>query len=207
MTRSRARRALPILLSILLALGAGASTAEAGPLVQSAKNCTSGTTQKAFLRWLDPLNYTLVPAGSFESGATGWKLSKASVVSGNEPFYVHGARESRSLSISSGGSATTPTLCVGIDKPVLRFFARSSGGGLLNLLRAEVLFESSTGAVLSLPVGVVTPGGWAPTLPMPVLASLLPLLPGGQTPVQFRFTPLGSASWQIDDVYVDPRKQ
>jgi hypothetical protein len=37
-----------------------------------------------------------------------------------------------------------------------------------------------------------------------VLASLLPLLPGQRTPVRFRFTPVGGASWQIDDVYVDP---
>jgi hypothetical protein len=24
------------------------------------------------------------------------------------------------------------------------------------------------------------------------------------TPVQFRFTPVGGGTWQIDDVYVDP---
>jgi hypothetical protein len=34
---------------------------------------------------------------------------------------------------------------------------------------------------------------------------LLSLLPGQMTPVQFRFTPIGSASWSIDDVYVDPK--
>ena len=47
-------------------------------------------------------------------------------------------------------------------------------------------------------------GAWQPTLPFPVLASLLPLLPGSKTPVAFRFTPAGAGSWQIDDVYVDP---
>jgi hypothetical protein len=44
---------------------------------------------------------------------------------------------------------------------------------------------------------------WTPTLPLPVIANLLPLLPGDLTPVRFRFTPVGGA-WQIDDVYVDP---
>jgi hypothetical protein len=40
---------------------------------------------------------------------------------------------------------------------------------------------------------------------MPVIANLLPLLPGELTPVRFRFTPVGlGAAWQIDDVYVDP---
>ena len=35
--------------------------------------------------------------------------------------------------------------------------------------------------------------------------SLLPLLPGDRTPVAFQFTPL-LGDWQIDDVYVDPRR-
>jgi hypothetical protein len=50
------------------------------------------------------------------------------------------------------------------------------------------------------------PGSTAtsPTVTMPVLASLLPVLPGDQTPIAFRFTVLGSADWQIDDTYVDP---
>jgi hypothetical protein len=57
--------------------------------------------------------------------------------------------------------------------------------------------------VLTAPIGVVTGGGWAPTLPMTVVANLLPLLPGDQTAVAFRFTAV-AGSWQIDDVYVDP---
>jgi hypothetical protein len=36
------------------------------------------------------------------------------------------------------------------------------------------------------------------------VANLLPLLPGAKTPVRFKFTPLGRAEFQIDDVYVDP---
>jgi hypothetical protein len=40
---------------------------------------------------------------------------------------------------------------------------------------------------------------------MPVIANLLPLLPGSRTAVAFRFTPYGDGGdWTIDDVYVDP---
>jgi hypothetical protein len=46
---------------------------------------------------------------------------------------------------------------------------------------------------------------WQPTLPFPVVANLLPLLPGQMTPVAFRFTARGGA-WRIDDVYIDPWK-
>jgi hypothetical protein len=38
---------------------------------------------------------------------------------------------------------------------------------------------------------------------MPIVANLLPLLPGSKTPVSFRLTAL-SGSWTIDDFYVDP---
>jgi hypothetical protein len=201
MTRTHAWKANLILLSILLAFGVGAPAAEAGPLVASATNCSPADLERPFLRWADPSSYTLVPGGSFEAEAPGWKLSRASVVAGNEPFYAHRAGESHSLSIAAGGSATTPTLCVGLDKPTLRFFAQGNG-----LTAVSVSFETSLGLVLSAPIGVVTPGPWAPTLPMPVLVNLLPLLPGDQTPVQFKFTPALGASLQIDDVYVDPRR-
>ena len=54
-------------------------------------------------------------------------------------------------------------------------------------------------------VGTVTPTvSWQPTLPMTVVANLLPLLPGEKTPVRFRCTPLLGGDWSIDDVQVDP---
>ena len=86
----------------------------------------------------------------------------------------------------------------------MRFFAKRNGGTILSTMKVEVLFNGLGGLVKSLPIGLVLAGqNWQPTLPYPVLASLLPLLPGEMTPVKFRFTPL-SGSWQVDDVYVDP---
>jgi hypothetical protein len=93
---------------------------------------------------------------------------------------------------------------VGLEHPTLRFFARNTGSAL-STLRVDVRVETSLGLVLTLPLAVVVAGSsWQPTLPMPVLVNLLPLLPGQYTPVAFRFTPLGG-NWRIDDVYVDPR--
>jgi hypothetical protein len=73
----------------------------------------------------------------------------------------------------------------------------------VNLLEVEVLFEDAMGTVHALPIGVDLGGGWHPSLVMPVLANLLPLLPGEQTPVAFRFTAI-QGDFQLDDVYVDP---
>ncbi len=38
-----------------------------------------------------------------------------------------------------------------------------------------------------------------------MIANLLPLFPPDMTAVRFKFAPLLGGSWQIDDVYVDPR--
>lgn len=188
---------------------AAAPSASAGLLVQSATNCTTPTLEQPFTHWGDSSSYVLAPQGSFESGANGWSLNRASVDSGNESYYVGNAGDSHSLKIAPGGSALTSTICVGLDRPTLRFFARSSGGLLsLSTMAVSVRFETSLGLVAELPIGVVLPNTkWQPSLPMPILANLLPLLPGQMTPVQFRFTPVGGSSWWLDDVYVDPRNR
>jgi hypothetical protein len=203
------RRTLSIFaLGLALALAAmigAAPAAHAGPLVASATNCDSQAFERPFARWLDPFSYTLVPGGTFEQGASGWTLSGARVVAGNEPFFVHGADEHFSLALPPGSSATSPSMCVGLLHPTMRFFARNQGS-LLSTLRVEVLFEDAGGSTHALPIGLALGDGrWHPTLPFPVLANLLALLPGEHTAVAFRFVPTGlGASWVIDDVYVDP---
>ncbi|HEY1357154.1 MAG TPA: hypothetical protein VGF21_02505 [Thermoleophilaceae bacterium] len=195
------------LLTLVVALAfAVAPSAHAGPLVASAHDCPSLAMEQPFVRWLDPMSYVLQPGGSFESQPDGWDAGSASVSAGNEPWHVHGQDEASSLAIPAGGSVTGPTMCVGLEHPTLRFFARSSSRSL-STLAVQVIFEDAAGSVHSLPIGAVAPGGWAPTAAMPIVVNLLPLLPGELTPVRFRFTPVGPASWQIDDVYVDPRRQ
>jgi hypothetical protein len=199
------RRAIGVLVAATVVTLAAAAPANAGLLVASAKNCEAQPASQVFLRWLDPLRYEQAPGGNAES-ALGWTLSGgARIVSGNEPWKVGGSGDSKSLQLPRGSRATTGVMCVGISHPVMRFFAKRTSGWLLDSLKVDVLFEGAGGQVASLPVGLVLAGGqWQPTLPYPVLASLLPLLPGEMTPVQFRFTPLGGGTWQIDDVYVDP---
>jgi hypothetical protein len=180
--------------------------AHAGVLVKSATDCPSASLEQPFTRWHDNANYIKAPHGTFESGADGWSLNRAAVDSGNESYNVADGG-SQSLRIQPGGYALTSTICVGLDRPTLRFFAKSSGGLLsLSTMAVSVRFETSLGLVAELPIGVVLPNTkWEPSLPLPILVNLLPLLPGQMTPVQFRFTPVGGANWSIDDVYVDPK--
>lgn len=82
--------------------------------------------------------------------------------------------------------------------PSFRFFTRTDTPG--STLSVSVVY-----GVLTIPVGVVTPGtDWQPTpLPMPTLSAIPGLLSGGVANVSLRFTTvLGKA--QIDDAYVDP---
>jgi hypothetical protein len=200
-----------LLAVMAIGLAVAAPSAQAGVLVKSATDCDAQTVEQPFTRWLDPSSYVLVPNGTIESGSDGWSVAGGYATSGNEPWYVHGAGESSSMKISAGRSVTTGSMCVGLEHPTLRFFAKSSGGSLLSLvstLTVEVQFEDSLGNVDTLPIGTVLPGGsWQPTLPFPVVANLLPLLPGEHTAVRFRFTAVGGSNWQIDDVYVDPRSR
>lgn len=191
----------------LVALAASAATANAGVLVASAPSCADQALSKTFLPWLDLADYTALSGGDFETGARGWSTTGGgAVVSGNEPWRVGGSNDSKSLSLPAGASATSPAICVGITHPTIRFFAKRNSGGLLSLasLRVDVLFETASGDVETLTIGSATNGGsWQPTLPMVVVANLLPLLPGEMTPVAFRFTAQG-ADFSVDDVWVDP---
>jgi hypothetical protein len=154
----------------------------------------------------DTSNYVLVPGGSFESGAPGWTLGRgAAVVSGNEPWRVNGSRDSHSLYIPSGSYATTPAMCFAPGDWHMRFFAASSSNSLSSL-QVRVRVQSLCGLLTFLDGGTVRANStWQPS---PRLALLLTNLTGliATDAVSFQFVPGDSASWRIDDVYLDPWK-
>ena len=198
------RRLATLLAGSAALLASAASPAQAGVLVSSAGSCDNAASSQVFLPWMDVANYFLAPGGDFESGASGWSLTGgAAVADGNEPWNVTGGGSS-SLRLPAGSSATSPAICVGIEHPTIRFFEKSSGASLGSSLRIEVVFEDAAGNQHDLTIGRETRGGWEVTPAYLVVANLLPLLPGEQTAVAFRFTPEGTGSWQIDDVHVDP---
>ena len=209
------RRARIALLSIFAGAAFAAAlpgVANAGLLVESAPSCDNGNISQPFKEWNDDDNYFLVPGGNFEGDLDGWELrGGARTTAGNEPWRVAGDEGSKSLVIPAGGSVTTPVVCVGIEHPSLRFFAKRSSAGLLSgvsTLAVSALVETSAGLTVEVPFGVVLSGTtWKPTPAYYMLVNLLPLLPGEHTPIAFRFRPVGLSNWQIDDVFVDPRNK
>jgi hypothetical protein len=195
-----------VLAGALAVLGVTAGAAHAGPLVASAPDCAAEPLSQPFTPWLDPAQYQLAPDGAFEAGAAGWTLAGgAATVADNEDAFVHGPADRSALSLPSGARARSATVCVGIEHPTIRFFVRRAGAAVPGAVRVDVLFEDATGAVQRATIGTAGAGSsWAVTPIYPIVANLLPLLPGDHTPVAFVFTPLGTATWQVDDVYVDP---
>ena len=169
--------------------------------------CPDADAVQPFLPWGDQSWYVLAPDGGFEEGGDAWSLRDgAAVVRGNETFQVGGSHDSRSLALPDGSQATSADVCIGLDSPTMRFFARNDGdpGGLLSV---SVVVDTLLGR-LTVPVGSVDgTDAWHPTPPFLLLANLtaLPIVNDGTASIQLRFEAQGG-DWRIDDVYVDPWK-
>src|SRR4051812_21001235 len=84
-------------LSAVVALAAGAATANAGVLVASAPDCASQSLSKTFLPWWDMADYTALAGGDFEGSGSGWSMSGgAAIANGNESYGVGGSGDSHS---------------------------------------------------------------------------------------------------------------
>jgi hypothetical protein len=193
------RRLLVAALALLLPLVAAAS-ARAG----ETSRCTGRVIEQPFAAWGDLADYFLAPDGDFSAGGAGWELDGAEIVADNEPFWVHGGDTPAAVRIAGGASATSPAICVGVDDPTMRFFARSDGGPS-GTLAVDVLYTDAGGARQKLRIGTVTADAapdWTAVTPLPITANT------AEMDVAFRFKALGAGSeWTIDDVYVDPYKK
>src|SRR4051794_16831910 len=139
--------------AILALTAVAAPAANAGLLVKSAQGCNTQQYSKPFSKFGDLSDYTPIPGGSFEKGNAAWTTTGgAKVVSGNETFKVGSPTDSNSIYIPQGATVTSPSMCVGIDHPTARWFAKSSGTllGLTGSMTVSVLFEDSLGQTLEL---------------------------------------------------------
>jgi hypothetical protein len=201
-------RVIAATLGVAGAVALGAPMAHAGPVGDAADCSAQVSLSQPFLPWMDIASYAPSPDGGFENGAAGWSLSgSAATAAGNESYSVGGGGDARSLRIPSGSSATSAPTCVGLQWPTIRFFARAGGTGLLSSLRVDVVVDDAlSGTAKAIPIGFVAPtGSWRPSAPMIMVVNTLGALAvDGMLPVAFRFTPVGSGTWQVDDLYVDP---
>lgn len=193
------RKLLTVLAAALALSGLMATAAQA-------VTCPYYGAEQVFEPWGDNHFYVLAPDGGFEAGGEGWSLSGgAKAVGGNESFYLNDAGDNRSLSMPAGSAAVSPPICMSIDTPIFRLFARNTGDPsaglrveatyvLLGLLRTKTLSTVYAGP------------SWAPSQQLSTVLTLSTIV-GTLTPsaIKIRITPVGSGgNWQVDDVYIDP---
>jgi len=182
----------------LVSLAFGAASGQAGLF-----GCGPAAYQHPFTSWGDNASYVLAPGGSFE-GASSWKLSgSAQVVGGNEPFFLNGRSDSHSLVLAPGGSATAPAACLGAFDPTLRLGGKSSDGSGVHV----DIYAAGVLGLVKLPTGadISLSSSWnASSIQLLTVQNLLALTNLGTTNIVLRFSPIGSATVQLDDVYIDP---
>jgi hypothetical protein len=199
-TNSFARRVRAVvvlgLVGSTIAMAMGAAPASAGLGLA----CPSATTTP-FAAWSDYANYAFAPDGGFEAGGSGWSLSGARVVAGNESFYVHSKTDKVSLSLPAGASATSPPMCISLFSSKMRFVARGDTG---SKVKVQIVYRGLLSSLLGILDGGTysTSSSWKPSPQIGMLGGVLPLLTSS---VSFRFTAVGGAV-AIDDVYLDPMK-
>lgn len=177
-------------------LGATAEANAKGGPPQQTTSC--GSTSSPFTQWGDSGQYYFPANAGFESGSDGWTLSGgATVVSGNEPWFVHGTSDSHSLQIPNGGTATT-TICINQLSPELRFFAIGKGA------KIKVSLNATSGPkAAKLDGGKWTStGNWNVSPPISTVVSSATSTATSNS-VQVTFSVSGGTA-QIDDLYVDP---
>jgi len=191
-----------LIASVALLLPFAATTAARADEVAS--RCSGRVIEQPFAQFGDLADYFLAPDGDLSAGGAGWELNGAEVVAENEPFWVHGGDTPAAAWLDSGASATSPPICVSLDDPTMRFFARSAGGPS-GVLAVDVLYTDADGAPQELRIGTVgsdDAAEWTPVAPLAIVANTT------EMDVRFRFTAVGPGSeWLIDDVYVDPYKK
>lgn len=200
---SRTRRTLTTAVAGLAVLASVAVTG--APAAQAATTatvaCTTRTVAQKFLSVDGDTNsYFTAPAGTFESGTSGWSLASAGVVLGNEPRFVNGLTNTRSLQVQAGGKAVSPIFCNKYGERSIRFFYKGTPGARVHLHIDVSNAATDNRSTLDWETTVPLVGwGAASGIMVPDLYSQ------GYENLQLTFTAIGGAV-NVDDVEVDPFK-
>jgi hypothetical protein len=86
--------------------------------------------------------------GAFEATSTPWSLSGgASVVAGNEPYFLHAMSDTHSLALPAGSSATSWATCAPMITSIVRFAVRNTGSPT-GLLHVQMLVNGGKDGIL-----------------------------------------------------------
>jgi hypothetical protein len=176
--------------------------------------CEPVATTKAFQAFGDSSEYFLAPNGGFESGSAGWSLTNASVVAGNESYFLNGKGDTRSLAIAPGGQAVSSAFCVDTTRTGFRFFAQQAASPSAPDLLVSIRWVGPDGLTRLIRVDRLAGANyrsWAPSrFWAPQLAAQLFKRLGfteadtASVRLIFQVENEAGPGWRIDDLYIDP---
>lgn len=176
--------------------------------------CEPIATTQAFQAFGDSSEYFLAPNGGVESGSAGWTLTNASVVSGNESYFLNGKGDSRSIAIAPGGRAVSAAFCVDTTRTGFRFFAQQAASPSAPDLLVSIRWVGPDGLTRVLRVDRLAGANyrsWAPSrFWAPQLAAQLFKRLGfteedtASVRLVFQVEREAGPGWRIDDLYIDP---
>jgi len=186
---------LPIAALVGIAALATTASAQAG--------CVSGAKQ-TFAQFGDANWYSLIPDGGFEGTKGAWTASSgASIVSGNETYFLNKSADAYSMRLSQAASVVSPGFCIQSNTPLVRYVAKTSSGSTA-VLRTDAILSNGLAVTVSRMSGTST---WRPTPQIQLWVNYLAALaPSGTATINLRIT-AETGTWQIDDVYLDPFKK
>jgi hypothetical protein len=186
------------LAAIAATIAAVVGTTTAG--AATASSCPTRTLKQAFSSFGDTSQYFFAPNGGFESGLTGWTYGGgAAVVSGNETSYLNAKTDTKSVSLKAGAWVKTQAICTNPNDQTIRLMVKGTSGQLK--VDAYVLSGGNI-RTWSTQVDAKSGTSWRPSQ---VIQFALGNQYLGDTTIQLTFTAI-SATWQIDDLYIDPFK-
>ena len=201
--------------------GGGPSQEPASDLVYT--DCGEAKILRPFADWGDRADYVEVDNGSFDYGLEGWtlksKADRAAVVTTD----TVGGDDGAALQLQKNGRLVSPSICFDETRPHAKMFARliKNQKGKLKDGKVAVKVRYATlpkGKVRTVKIGTIRrkrgergAKRWSPT---PEIGTGLGgarkrTMPdeNGRRWFQFEFRNKGDGSWQIDDLYVDPRRR
>jgi hypothetical protein len=208
--QSLGRRVAPTALVALLCVSGTARAAEPKTTNASRASCADPQIEQPFAAFGDTRDYVLAPGGSFEDpSGSGWILEGgATVDSAGNPFGLRGGDDQGSLVLPPGATATSPTMCVDLTYPTMRFVGSQVDTHDADI-DVEVLYPDTTEGKVEWHKAKSLKGrkkdGWKPTDDVKLSPERGGKFAGGR-PVALRFTnDSDHGDWRVDDVYVDPR--
>ncbi len=197
LTKHGRKAAAAGLIATLATVAALAATGTAA----AQSTCPAQTMKQAFSRFGDQNPYFFAANGGFESGTTGWAYGGgAVVVSGNESYYLNSRYDKRSMKLPANGWVRTGQICIDSTNQIVRLMVKGTSGQLK--VDAKVVSGGNI-RTWSTQVDASSSTSWRPSQQIAFSQGANQFY--GATTLELTFTGIG-ATWQIDDLYVDPIK-